>query len=304
MSSLYSDSVSVVEVGPRDGLQNEKIHWSVEDRIELLQRLTKAGVRRLEAGAFVSPKAIPQMEGSESLCEKTQHWEAELSYLVPNEKGLERAIAAKAKHIAVFTATSAAFTQKNIGMTTEESLDVFRKLIPLAMKAGLHVRGYISTAFGCPYEGPQEVSKVVSLSKALLEYGCFEISIGDTIGVAHPRQIKDVFGALQSEFSLEKFAGHFHDTRGGALANVATALEMGIRTFDSSIGGLGGCPYAMGSSGNLATEELVWLLEGFGLRTGIQIAALIEMLSWIQAKIGRNLKGKLFLSEPKRFFYW
>jgi len=305
MSGVFSDQIKVVEVGPRDGLQNEGLTLSVEDRIHFIVNLVAAGCRFLEGGSFVSPKAIPQMIDSElvwaGLRNKT---EADLSFLVPNLKGLERAVAADVKSIAVFTATSNAFNQKNIGMTVKESMNVLRDLVPQAVEKGLNVRGYISTAFGCPYEGKQNVGSVVSMTKDLLAYGCYEVSVGDTIGVAHPRQVSEVFSALQAEIDLSKVAGHFHDTRGAALVNIRTAVEMGLRTFDSSIGGLGGCPYAQGASGNVATEEVVWLLEGMGLQTGVNLDALMQTAVWIESKIGRQLKSRLFLAKPKTYFYF
>ncbi len=302
--SVFSDQVKIVEVGPRDGLQNEKSILSVGDRLELIQKLASCGLKWIEGGSFVSPKAIPQMVDSELVWEKAKNLEIDLSFLVPNQKGLERALASGVKSIAVFTATSDSFTQKNIGMTVKDSLHLYEDLIPAAKDKGIKVRGYISTAFGCPYEGEQDPRRLVKIARQLLDLGCFEVSIGDTIGVAHPKQVKDVFFALQSEVGLENLAGHFHDTRGCALLNIQTALEIGLRTFDSSIGGLGGCPYAEGSSGNVATEEVAWLLEGHGLQTGVNLEELLKVSTWVEAKIGRSLKSKLYLSKPKRFFYF
>jgi hydroxymethylglutaryl-CoA lyase len=302
--SVFSDQVKIVEVGPRDGLQNEKSVLSVADRVELIEKLAAAGLKFVEGGSFVSPKAIPQMTDSELVWDKSKHLEIDLSFLVPNQKGLERAMAAGVKSIAVFTATSEAFTQKNIGMTVKDSLHLYEDLIPAAKEKGLKVRGYISTAFGCPYEGDQDPRRLVKMARQLLDLGCFEVSIGDTIGVAHPKQVKDVFFALQSEVGLESLAGHFHDTRGCALLNIQTALDIGLRTFDSSVGGLGGCPYAEGSSGNVATEEVAWLLEGQGLQTGVKLEDLLKVSEWIEGKVGRPLKSRLYLSKPKRFFYF
>jgi len=302
--SVFSDQVKIVEVGPRDGLQNEKSILSVVDRLELIQKLASCGLKWIEGGSFVSPKAIPQMVDSELEWEKAKNLEIDLSFLVPNQKGLERALASGVKSIAVFTATSDSFTQKNIGMTVKDSLHLYEDLIPAAKDKGIKVRGYISTAFGCPYEGEQDPRRLVKTARQLLDLGCFEVSIGDTIGVAHPKQVKDVFFALQSEVGLENLAGHFHDTRGCALLNIQTALESGLRTFDSSIGGLGGCPYAEGSSGNVDTEEVAWLLEGHGLQTGVNLEELLKVSTWVEDKIGRSLKSKLYLSKPKRFFYF
>lgn len=298
--SVYSDVVKIVEVGPRDGLQNEKQILSVEDRVELIRRLIKAGARFIEGGSFVSPKAIPQMQDSEKVWDAFKKTDdIDLSFLVPNEKGLERAIAAGVKSIAVFTATSDEFNKKNIGMSVSESLEVCRKIIPQAISKNLKVRGYISTAFGCPYEGPQAPSKLYKIAEQLLDFGCYEISVGDTIGIAHPKQVHDVFYDIQAEFGLEKFAGHFHDTRGAALTNIKTAVDLGLRVIDASVGGLGGCPYAQGSSGNVATEEVVWLLEGLGLKTGIKLEQVLETAEWVEQRIGRSLKSKLFLARKR-----
>ncbi len=305
MSSVFSDTVKIVEVGPRDGLQNEAKTLSVQDRAELIQKLVSAGLKWLEGGSFVSPKAIPQMVDSEKVWDtlKNSLDEVDLSFLVPNEKGLERALSSGVKSIAVFTATSDSFNQKNIGMTVKESLKLLRDLVPQAIEKGLRVRGYVSTAFGCPYEGPQDVGRLVKTCQELLSFGCYEVSVGDTIGVAHPKQVKDVFETLQSEMSIEQLAGHFHDTRGAALANIQTALELGMRTFDSSVGGLGGCPYAQGSSGNVATEEVVWLMEGQGLKSGVNLDSLLSVAGWVESRIGRPLKSKLYLSKPSRLYF-
>ena len=302
---MSSDVVKIVEVGPRDGLQNEKKTLSVDERVELIRRLQKSGCRSIEGGSFVSPTAIPQMIDSEKV------WEAlkaeatlDLSFLVPNQKGLDRALQVGVKSIAIFTATSDSFTNKNIGMSVKESLKVCDSIVPAAMKAGIKVRGYISTAFGCPYEGAQTPSKLYPIVKNLFELGCYEISIGDTIGVAHSKQVEEVFRELKSQFGLEKIAGHFHDTRGAALLNIKTAVDLGLRVFDSSIGGLGGCPYAQGSSGNVATEEVVWWLHGVGLKTGIELTDLLSTAAWVEQKISRPLKSKLFLSNPKTLYYF
>lgn len=305
--SVFSDIVRIVEVGPRDGLQNEKTTLSVEDRVELIRNLIQSGLRNLEGGGFVSPKAIPQMIDSEKVWSHFQNDETEnldLSFLVPNEKGLERALEAGVKSIAVFSATSDAFNQKNIGMSVKDSLEGFRKVVPAAIEKGLRVRGYVSTAFGCPYEGHQPLSRLMNVTKQLLEFGCYEVSVGDTIGVAHPKQVQEAFYQLQTDFGLERIAGHFHDTRGVALTNIRTALEVGVRTFDASVGGLGGCPYATGSSGNVATEEVAWLLEGEGMKTGIEIPKLLEVAAWVESKIGRPLKSKLYLSKPQKLYYF
>ncbi|MBN8555091.1 MAG: hydroxymethylglutaryl-CoA lyase [Deltaproteobacteria bacterium] len=305
------EKVKIVEVGPRDGLQNEAKTLSVEDRAELIQKLIATGEKFLEGGSFVSPKAIPQMVDSEKVLEKISgsvlgsaatSASVDLSFLVPNEKGLERALEAKVKSIAIFTATSDSFTEKNIGMKVADSLKVFESVAKKAIQEKLRLRGYVSTAFGCPYEGSQKAEKVLEVTEKLLAMGCDEVSIGDTIGVAHPKQIEKVFSLLARKLGSQNFphriAGHFHDTRGMALLNIKTSLDLGLRTFDSSIGGLGGCPYAKGSSGNVATEEVVWSLEGLGFSTGISVEKLLEVAAWIESKIGRPLKSRLYLSRP------
>lgn len=296
-------AVKIVEVAPRDGLQNEAVVFSVDDRVSLIRKLVDAGLNSLEGGSFVSPKAIPQLVDSEKVWEKIKDLKADLSFLVPNQKGLERALVAGVRSIAFFTATSDKFNQQNIRMTVDESLKQYKDLSKSAKEKGLRIRGYISTAFGCPYEGPQNPDRVVRLTKKLLELGCDEISIGDTIGVAHPRQIKEVFGRLEKEVGLGKLAGHFHDTRGNALVNIREAFNLGVRIFDSSVGGLGGCPYAKGSSGNVATEEVVWLLEGEGFKTGVSIEKLLEISKWLESKVEHELTSKLYRAQPKRIHY-
>jgi hydroxymethylglutaryl-CoA lyase len=294
-----------VEVGPRDGLQNESKTLAVADRVHLIEQLVDAGLCFLEAGSFVSPKAIPQMVSSEEIVDKTRLLKADLSYLVPNMKGLERAQAARVKSIAVFTATSDAFNQKNIGMTVDESFKILGDVVPAAQKSKMRVRGYLSTAFGCPYEGVQKVQVVDSLVRRLFDLGCDEVSVGDTIGVAHPHQVSELLKILIRNSSYaSRLALHFHDTRGMALVNIKTALDLGIRIFDSSIGGLGGCPYAKGASGNVATEELIWLFEGLGLKTEVSLEKLLKIAAWVEEKVERPLKAKLYLSKPKQIYYF
>ncbi len=298
------ERIKIVEVGPRDGLQNEGVTLSVLDRTQFIQDLIDCGIQFLEAGSFVSPNAIPQMLDSEKVWENLKSQSGvDLSFLVPNQRGFERALEVGVKSIAVFTATSETFVQKNIGMSVDKSLRIFKEIVKEARAKKLRVRGYISTAFGCPYEGVQKPGAVQKLAEELLNFGCQEISIGDTIGVAHPRQVKEVFKCLQNSVGLEKTAGHFHDTRGMALVNILTALELGVRGFDSSVGGLGGCPYAQGSSGNVATEEVAWLMEGYGFHTGISIEGLLKVAEWAETKVRRPLKAKFYLSKPKRLHY-
>lgn len=302
---MTDSDIKIVEVGPRDGLQNEGKTLSVETRVEFIRRLVGSGLKSIESGSFVSPKAIPQLVDSEKVWAALSEASADLSFLVPNLKGLERALRAKVKSIAVFTATSESFNSKNIGMGVEESLSVIEKICSevRTLAPGLNVRGYVSTAFGCPYEGPQSVKRVIEIVERLFRLGCSEISVGDTIGVAHPAQVKGLLSDFKTAIGLDRLAMHFHDTRGMAIANMVTSLDQGIRIFDSSVGGLGGCPYATGSSGNVATEEVAWLMEGFGLKTGVSIDRLLEVSKWIESQIERRLKSKLYLSQPKRLFF-
>lgn len=301
--SEASNQVKIVEVGPRDGLQNEKMQMSVEDRVSFVERLAQAGVKYMEAGSFVSPKAIPQMADSEKVWEACAHLSTDLSFLVANQKGLERALLSGVKSIAVFSATSDSFTQKNIGRSIEDSLTEFKDIVENAKKSGLRVRGYVSTVFGCPYEGFQDPQKAIEVTDQLFAMGCEEVSIGDTIGVAHPRQVLNIFDQLIKRFGADRLAAHMHDTRGAALLNIKTALDLGIRTFDSSVGGLGGCPYAPGSSGNVATEEVVWFLEGMGYSTGIQLDRLLSVSEWIESKLQRPLRSKFYLARGRQFYF-
>ncbi len=295
--------IRLTEVGPRDGLQNEIKLCSVDTRVELIRKLAESGLNSLEGGALVSPKAIPQMVGSESVWQALQHEMPDLAFLVPNEKGLERAELVGIQSISVFTATSELFNKKNIGMSVKESLDAIERLMKRALERGMKVRAYVSTAFGCPYEGPQNPKILRTITETLLNFGAYEISIGDTIGVAHPAQVRKIVSELGSLGNLDRLALHMHDTRGSAVANIVAGLEAGIRSFDSSIGGLGGCPYAQGASGNVATEEVVWLLEGLGLKTGISIESLLKTVAWVEQMVERPLKGKLYLSKPQRLYY-
>jgi hydroxymethylglutaryl-CoA lyase len=297
--------IKIVEVGPRDGLQNESVSLPVLDRIEFIQKLIGAGLKFIEGGSFVSPKAIPQLAQSEEVWRALQPSPADLSFLVPNSKGLDRAIEAGVKSIAFFTATSEEFNRRNIGMSVDESLAKDSTMVERLKSDGVDVRirGYVSTAFGCPYEGVQSVDRVCEVASRLFGMGCEEVSIGDTIGVAHPAQVERVLEVLKKKFDLQKIALHFHDTRGMAIVNIKTALDLGVTIFDSSVGGLGGCPYAQGAAGNIATEEVAWLMEGYGYETGISIENLLEISKWIESKIGRGLKSKLYLSHPTKLFY-
>ena len=286
--------VTVVEVGPRDGLQNEAVTLSVDDRALLCERLLEAGLRVVEVGAFVSPEKIPQMADSDEVFQRVaRRPDARLPVLVPNRKGFERARACDVREIAVFTAASETFNRKNINASIDESFLRFREFAPEAHKAGMWVRGYVSTCFGCPYEGAVDPAKVVEVARRLVEEtGCHEVSIGDTIGVAVPSQVEDVIGRLSAVIPLEQLAVHFHDTRGTALANVLAALQAGIATVDSSAGGLGGCPFAPGASGNLATEDLLYMLHGMGIETGVDLAKVVEASRFAALRLGRSLPSR------------
>lgn len=274
--------VTVVEVGPRDGLQNEKSVIATADKITFINLLADAGFSRIEATSFVSPKAIPQLaDATEVMAGITPRPGLRYSALVPNAKGMERALAAGLREIAVFTAASETFTQHNINTSIAGSIENFRPVLALAREAGAQARGYISTAFGCPYEGAIAPEAVRRVAASLLDIGVTELSIGDTIGVATPGQVVDVIETLLPLTGIERLAMHFHDTRGTALANVLTALELGVTIFDSAAGGLGGCPYAPGASGNLASEDLLYLLHGLGIETGIDLEKVVAASAFL-----------------------
>lgn len=265
-----TDFARIVEVGPRDGLQNERRHRTVKERIELINQLSNTGLQSIEAGSFVSPKAIPQMQGSDFVFQGIQR-NPGVSYsaLTPNIKGFEMALAANVDEIAIFTAASDAFNQKNINCTTQESIARITPIIEAANALEIPVRGYISTVIECPYSGMITPKQVVPLVETLSDLGCYEISLGDTIGTATPAQIKPLLEACLQHISSQQIAVHFHNTFGMAIANIYASLELGIRVIDSSIGGLGGCPYAPGASGNVATEQVNYLLNGLGIATGV-----------------------------------
>ena len=280
--------VTIVEVGPRDGLQNEAAPVPVADKVALVEALAEAGLPVVEAGSFVSPKWVPQMAGSEEVL-RTVKKRPGVRYpvLVPNLKGLEAALAAGAEEIAVFGAASESFSRKNINCSIAESLERFRPVVEGAQAKGARVRGYVSCVLGCPYEGEIAPAAVAGVAAALHGMGCFEISLGDTIGVGTPRKAAAMLAAVTAEVPVTALAMHAHDTYGQALANVLTALELGVRVVDSSVAGLGGCPYAKGASGNLATEDLVWMLDGMGVRTGVDLDAVIAAGRRIGAVLDR-----------------
>jgi len=286
--------VTVVEVGPRDGLQNEAVTLSVDDRALFCERLLEAGLRVVEVGAFVSPERVPQMADSDEVFQRVaRRPDARLPVLVPNRKGFERARASDVREIAVFTAASETFNKKNINATIDESFARFAEFVPEAHKKDMWVRGYVSTCFGCPYEGAVDPARVVEVARRLVEETrCHEVSIGDTIGVAVPSQVEDLIGRLRARIPIEQLAVHFHDTRGTALANVLAALQAGIATVDSSAGGLGGCPYAPGASGNLATEDLLYMLQGMGIETGIDLKKVAAASRALGARLGHALLSR------------
>jgi len=287
------DSVKVVEVGPRDGLQNEKVTIPKEAKIEYITALADAGLKVIEAGAFVSPKWVPQMaDTAEVYREIPKDPGVEYPVLVPNMKGLERAIDAGVKSIAIFTAASDTFNQRNINMTIDESFENYAPVALRAREEQMRIRGYVSTAFGCPYEGDVPPEKVLEVTARLLDLGCYEVSVGDTIGVGTPMQVQGVIGILLQVIPAQKLAMHFHDTRGTALANTLAALEMGIATFDASSGGLGGCPYAPGASGNLATEDLIYMLDRMAIETGVSLERLVAASSIVGPYLDHPLPGR------------
>jgi isopropylmalate/homocitrate/citramalate synthase len=289
--------VKIVDVGPRDGLQNEKEIVPTEAKIELIHRLAEAGLPVVEAGSFVSPKWVPQMADSAEIMEKITRKDG-VSYpvLTPNLKGFEGAMAVGAKEVAIFGAASESFSQKNINCTIEESLERFRPVVEAAKEQGVLVRGYVSCVVGCPYEGEIAPEKVADVSAKLYEMGCYEISLGDTVGVGTPGKVKDMLAAVSAKVSMEKLAVHFHDTYGQALANIYAALEMGVATVDSSVAGLGGCPYAKGASGNVATEDVVYMLNGLGIDTGVDLDKLCEAGRFISNVLGRAPASKVSLA--------
>ncbi len=290
-----SSDVRIYEVGPRDGLQNEASPIATDDKLRFIELLADAGVREIEATSFVSPKAIPQLADADELMRRLDRRPGvRYPVLVPNARGLERAEAAGAEAVCVFTAASEPFTRANINMTIAESIAAFRPVIERARERGWWSRGYVSTAFGCPYQGEVGEAAVVGVAKELMTLGVDEISIGDTIGVAGPSDVRRVVGALLAAgIEPAQLAMHFHDTRGTALANVTAALELGIRTFDASTGGTGGCPYAPGAAGNLATEDLVYLLDREGMSHGVDLDALLVAARHISQTLGRPLSTKV-----------
>jgi len=283
-----SDPVRIVEVGPRDGLQNEKTLISIADRIAFIAALVAAGLHTVEVGAFVSPKAIPQMVGSDAVLRGVSHITgAEFHVLVPNLKGYEAARAAGAKVIAVFASASEGFSRANINCSVSESIDRFRPVVARAKADGIKVRGYVSCVLGCPYDGEVKPQAVVDVAKSLWDLGCYEVSLGDTIGVGTAAKARQLLRAVAGDVPMAKLAMHFHDTYGQALANLYAGLEEGARVIDSAAGGLGGCPFAPGATGNVATEDVVYMLEGMGVATGVDLTKLLAATNAISRLIDR-----------------
>lgn len=286
-------SVRIVEVGLRDGLQNESTVLSAQQRLDLLSRLIDAGTKDFEIGAFVSPKWVPQMAVTSELIQlfqkKYNSKKLNSSVLVPNMQGLKLAMDAGISEIAIFASSSESFSQKNINCSIAESFERFKPIMEMAKKQKIKVRGYLSVCFGCPYEGKVSEAKVVALAKKMIQMGCYEVSIGDTIGVANVGQVESLFKKLKKVIPAKKLAGHFHDTRGQALANILQAYKLGITTFDSSIGGLGGCPYAKGATGNVATEDVVYMFNGLKVKSGLNLKKLIDTNRWLSPQMNHPL---------------
>jgi hydroxymethylglutaryl-CoA lyase len=288
-----ADFVKIVEVGPRDGLQNEPRELPTEVKLQLIERLADAGLSAVEATAFVSPKWVPQMADHTEVLERIRR-KPGVSYpvLTPNLKGFEAARAAGATEVAIFGAASESFSRRNINCSIAESLERFSPIVAAAKAAGIRVRGYVSCVLGCPYEGSVAPQRVAEVAGALYDMGCYEVSLGDTIGVGTPGKTQAMLKACAAEVPLEHLAGHYHDTYGQALANTYASLELGVHTFDASVAGLGGCPYAAGASGNVATEDVVYMLHGLGMQTGIDLDRLAATGTWISELLGRDYGSK------------
>lgn len=284
----YPSAVRVVEVGPRDGLQNERTIVPVAGKISFIENLSAAGLKTIEVGSFVSPKAVPAMADSADVIRGISRSPG-VTYtaLVPNEKGLQAALAAGMSEVSVFASASETFSQENLRSSISESLDRYRNVCQQAIGSSVRVRGYVSCVAGCPFEGPVAIGAVLHVAEKLLEMGCYEISLGDTIGIGTPRKIQNLLSQLLQHVRVDQLAVHFHDTWGQALANILVALEAGVSVIDSSAAGLGGCPYAPGATGNLATEDLVYMLEGMGVSTGIDLKKLCAASSGLLSKMGR-----------------
>ncbi|KAJ3144964.1 3-hydroxymethyl-3-methylglutaryl-CoA lyase [Geranomyces variabilis] len=288
LSTASGDFVKIVEVGPRDGLQNEKALLPAEVKIEFINRLSHTGLPVVEATSFVSPKWVPQMgDAAKVLSGISRRSGVSYPVLTPNLKGFEAALASGAEEVAIFGAASEGFSQKNINCSIEESLKKFEDVCARAKEEGVRVRGYVSVVLGCPYEGDVSPDKVAEVSKKLLDMGCYEISLGDTIGVGNPKKMSDMLERVKQVVPVDKLAVHCHDTYGQAVANILMAVQHGVRVVDSSVAGLGGCPYARGATGNVATEDVLYLLKGLGMETGVSLPEVIAVGNWISEKLGR-----------------
>ena len=290
-----TNRVTIVEVGPRDGLQNEAARVPTADKVAFVERLAGAGLPVVEVSSFVRPDRVPQLaDARDVFATVAPRPGTRYTALVPNLTGLREAQAAGLTEVAIFAAASEAFSQRNTNRSIAQSLVAFEEVCRTARDAGIRVRGYVSTAFGCPFEGAVDPARVATLSKQLVDLGCFEIAVSDTIGIAHPGQVPVVVDRVATLVPTAQIALHFHDTRGQALANVMAALSLGIRTFDASAGGLGGCPFAPGATGNLATEDLVYLLDGLGYETGVSLAGVVAASAGIEAAVGHALPSRTY----------
>jgi hydroxymethylglutaryl-CoA lyase len=299
-----ADRVSIYEVSPRDGLQNEAVMVPREGKRRLVEALVSAGLRRVEITSFVSPKWVPQLSDAEELTRELiaahppLQSEVRFSALCPNAKGLERALAVGLPEIAVFLSASETHNRKNVNKSVADTLAVFSEIVPPARQAGLQVRAYLSTVWGCPYEGDVDPRAVLGIARKLVDLGCYQISLSDTIGIGNPKQTRDIVKLALAEMPVEQIALHMHDTRGTALANILAALDLGVRDFDASVGGVGGCPYAPGAAGNVATEDLVFMFHGMGVATGVDLDKLIEAGNVAEQVIGHPLPGKVHRAGP------
>lgn len=294
-------AVTIKEVGPRDGLQNEQTVISVADKVEWINRLSNTGLSYIEITSFVNPKWIPALADCYEVATSIERKKG-VTYaaLVPNQKGLEKALAANVDEVSVFMSASETHNKKNINKSIDETFPILERVVSEGLQSGKSVRGYVSTVFGCPYEGAVDIDQVIRVSEKLFEMGITELSLGDTIGVANPRQVHYVLEELLKRYSANQLALHFHDTRGLAMANILAALEMGMTTFDSSLGGLGGCPYAPGASGNVATDDVLYMLSGMGIETNINEQKLLEAALFIESSLGKKLSSHSLLVQKSK----